>query len=389
MKVLLFTDADVFAGTEQHILDLAVGLRRVGIDACIGCPAPGALATRAPVCGVEVIAIAKNRSLDWRAISKLRRLCRENCIDVIHAHNGRTAFLAAVAIGLAGSGRCVYTQHFLEPSYVTRRGINAKVSRIIHRWIDRRTDHVIANSQATCRGILARGEAKLDAVTVIPNGIGSPDRSALRGADAVRQELGLARGIPLVVCAARLEPEKDVATLVDAMALIVREFPQAVCVVAGEGSLRKALEDRIIQHRLDRSMRLLGFRHDVLSIVNASDLFVLPSVAEPFGLVLIEAMSLGKPTVAVAAGGPLEIVEEGQTGFLVPPRDAKEMAAAIMRLLAEPETRQEMGSRGEARYRDKFTVERMAQETIQVYRRVLAHPTSDSKAELVSSAATH
>jgi glycosyltransferase involved in cell wall biosynthesis len=117
-------------------------------------------------------------------------------------------------------------------------------------------------------------------------------------------------------------------------------------------------------------VRLLGFRTDALSLMWAADIFVLPSLAEPFGLVLLEAMSLGKPVVATSAGGPLEIVLAGETGLLVPPAQPHELALAINQLLADPEKAIEMGRKGLERYKERFTTERMARETVAVYRKV-------------------
>jgi len=385
--ILILNDTSVFAGTEQYIFLLAGSLRNAGENVSIACLDDSPLALRLRAAGQAVVPVCP-APLNVHAYKVAAKLLREGAIQILHANNGRTAMFATLAVTLAGSGRIVMTQHFLEPCYVTRRGIKAKLSNIMHRWVDRRTDHLIAISEATSRGAIARGEAKPEGITVIPNGTAPPDRSALRAIRAVREELGFEQGIPLVVCAARLEPEKDVATLIEAMALVVRQFPTAVCVVAGEGRLRNELQERISGLGLERSVRLLGFRTDVMSIVNASDLFVLPSVAEPFGLVLVEAMSLGKPVVAIAAGGPLEIVEHGRTGLLVPPQNPQEMAAAIGQLLTSPETRDEMGSRGESKYRGEFTVERMTEQTIGVYRRVLAEPAShraDAVANSVSA----
>lgn len=378
MKVLLFTDSDVFAGTERHMLDLAGGLRAQRVEVAIGCPVPGALATQSEGRGIEVHAIGKHGLLDWRAVHALRSLCRKRGFEILHSHNGRTAFLAACAATLTGNARCVYTQHFLEPSYVGRRGIKGKISHAMHGWVNRRTDHLIANSLSTAQGAIARGEVISDRVTVIPNGVAPPDVASLRPLVSVRDELALGSGASLIVCAARLEPEKDVATLIDAMSIVRQQFPNTVCVVAGEGTLREQLQQQIAGSGMERSVRLLGFRTDVASIINAGDLFVLPSVAEPFGLALVEAMSLGKPVVAVAAGGPTEIVDEGRSGLLVPPRNAIELARAIVSLLASEESRRLMGLRGEERFRARFTVERMALETITVYERVLSSATAGS-----------
>ena len=114
-------------------------------------------------------------------------------------------------------------------------------------------------------------------------------------------------------------------------------------------------------------MYLLGFRSDVSALMAACDIIVLPAPAEPFGLVLIEAMALGKPVIAAAAGGPLEIVADGETGLLFEPGNAESLSSAIRRLLADPDLRRRMGIAGRKRYAQKFTARRMAENMQKVY----------------------
>jgi glycosyltransferase involved in cell wall biosynthesis len=118
------------------------------------------------------------------------------------------------------------------------------------------------------------------------------------------------------------------------------------------------------------SMYLLGFRSDVSALMAACDIIVLPAPAEPFGLVLIEAMALGKPVIAAAAGGPLEIVADGETGLLFEPGNAGSLAGAMGRLLADPDLRRRMGIAGRRRYAQKFTARRMAEKMQEVYQGV-------------------
>jgi glycosyltransferase involved in cell wall biosynthesis len=118
-------------------------------------------------------------------------------------------------------------------------------------------------------------------------------------------------------------------------------------------------------------VQLAGFCSDAISLMNAADVFVLPSLAEPFGLVLIEAMSLGKPVIATNAGGPREIVEDGVTGLLVPPGDPVVLGGAISRLLLDEPARLDMGRRGLERFRQKFTLERMTGAILEIYRMAL------------------
>ncbi len=370
MRTLMLTDSEVFAGTEGHILELSRQIRLKGIQVLIGCPVPGALAAKARAEGLEVVSIAKKGAFDWRAVLAVRRVCRERGIDIIHSHNGRTAFVAALATRLLGNVRLVNTQHFLTPNRLSRGGVKAIVSRSLHRWVSSKTDRLIAISRASYEGCIARGEASGEKIVVIRNGIGRPGDAVLRPVQVVREELGILADTPLVLCAARLEPEKDVTTLIDAMELVVQKCPGAMCVVAGEGRLRDQLQHQIDSKGLTQSVRLLGFRNDVHSLMNACDLFVLPSLAEPFGLVLLEAMSLAKPVVATAAGGPLEIVQDGQSGILVKPGNSGEMAGAIVRILSSQKMQKEMGQLGYEKYQTEFTVQRMAAETMDVYERI-------------------
>jgi len=371
LRVALFTDADVFAGTERHMLDLARGLRAAGAAPSVACPRVSVLGDRAREEGIEHIPIKKGGFIDWPAIQAMRRKLRAGEVDIIHAHNGRTALIAALAVKLERRGSYVLTQHFLIPSRSIRRGLKAAVSGAIHRWISRGAGHIIAISDASRRGIEERGESSNGNVTTVPNGIPAPDSARLSPPSMVRADLGIAPDQPLIVCAARLEAEKDVTSLIAAMREVVAASPNAICVIAGEGSQRAALTAQMESLGLQNSVRLAGFREDAISLINAADLFVLPSLAEPFGLVLIEAMSLGRPVIATNAGGPREIVEDGATGILVPPADPPSLAAAITRLLADEPLRLAMGARGLERFNQHYTLPRMTAAILETYRKAL------------------
>lgn len=367
IRVLLFTDSNVFAGTERHILELACGLIELGAVVRIGCPKNTPLANKADERKMSVVSIAKGGLVDTKAILTLKRLLQAKEIDLIHAHNGRTAFSAAVAVWLAGVGRCVFTQHFLEPSRVGRRGVKAWLSALVYRWVNRHIHHFIAISEAVKTGILQRREASDRKITVIPNGISLPDRGGLSPVRVVRTQFGVGDGDPLIVCAARLEKEKDIASLVEAMAIVRKSIPRAMCIVAGDGSEREGLLSRIKTLGLERHMLIPGFYEDALSLIHASDLFVLPSLAEPFGLVLLEAMALGKPVIATRAGGPVEIVTRS-TGQLVTPATPSELAAGIVTLLNNRALRESMGGAGYRRFLERFTAGRMAAAVFATYK---------------------
>jgi glycosyltransferase involved in cell wall biosynthesis len=368
-KVALFTDSDAFAGTERHMLELARGLAIEGVPVSLACSPGSPLAERAANEKLPIIAVEKRGGIDLRAVNALAAVLADGRIDVIHSHNGRCAFHAALAVKRAGRGSAVATQHFIDPARTLRRGPAGMLSRALHRWIASRTAHFIAVSEAAREAMIARGEAAAK-ISVVPNGISEPDVSKIEPPESIRQSFGLKPGVPLVVCVARLEPEKDVPTLVRAMSLLAEKVPDAVCVIAGEGLLAARLAAEISGAHLEKRVILAGFRSDALALIRAGDLFVLPSLAEPFGLVLLEAMALSRAVVATRAGGPVEIVDDGITGRLVPPQDPAAMAQAIGELLSSPETLREMGTRGAARFREKFTTTQMARATRQIYERV-------------------
>jgi len=368
VRVVLLTDSDVFAGTERHMLELARSLRDAGVQVTVACPSPGALAERAKAEALPVQIIPKQGLVDWNAARILAGLLKSGAADIVHAHNGRTALAAALAVRQAGRGQCVMTQHFLEPNHATQRGPKALVSGLAHHWVMGQMSGIVAISEAAKAAMLARREAPESKITVVPNGISAPDPSLGANAAASRLSLGVAADAPLVVCAARLEPEKDVSSLIAAMGLLKKNLPSARCLVAGDGAEREAREAQIASLGLADTVTLLGFREDALAVIAAADIFVLPSLAEPFGLVLLEAMALGKPVVARAAGGPLEIVTPGQTGLLVLSPSPESLAEAIQRLLTDLPTAQQMGAAGRTRFEERFTAARMAQATLAVYR---------------------
>lgn len=366
-KVLLFTDSDVFAGTERHILDLARALRDLGDSITVACPTEGVLARKAREARLDVLPIEKRGRLDLAALARLYRELRQRRFDIIHAHNGRTALLAGLAVLLSRRGRFIATQHFLDPAHVSASGVKARLGRWMHRWLAASSFKIIAISEAVRAAILARRAAKPGKVSVVLNGIDDPSGKGIASSEATRASLNVPTDAFLVVTPARLAKEKGIDVLIQAMAQVVAQVPQARCVVAGEGPERHALQVLIDAAGLARSVTLLGFRSDVLSVVAASNVFVLPSHAEPFGLAILEAMALGVPAIACRSGGPVEILENERTGLLVSPGNPAELAEAILRVWREPMLAGELISNARRRFDEQFTARTMASRMHDIY----------------------
>ena len=371
LRVALFIDTTEFAGTERYILDLGCALSDLGVSAMIACPTSSPLADRARTEGLKVIPIPNAGLINRPAVKMLAEMFRSGQLDIVHANNGRTSLASALAVRQARKGRFVATQHFLDPEHAGHTGVKSAIFHAAHKWVSRYMAHCVAISEAARAGVLRRGEAPEQKVTTILNGIRPLNPQKITPPALTRKELGIPPGTPLIVCAARLEREKDVQSLIAAMAEVKATLPEVRCVVAGQGAQWDMLTAQILEAGLQGTMQLLGFRKDAQALIQASDIFVLPSLAEPFGLVILEAMSLGRPVIATDAGGPREIVEQGVTGLLVPPSNPPALAAAIRKLLSDRQSTEAMGRRGQERFQAHFTAARMAQDMLAMYRRIL------------------
>jgi glycosyltransferase involved in cell wall biosynthesis len=281
------------------------------------------------------------------------------------------ALVAVLAAKLLGC-KVVASQHFLEPAHVSATGPLGKFKRALHQWVGRHLDFRICVSQSALTSMQKRGDviARIASdCSVIHNGIdvGKVLHNVTKTCEEVRLELGIPSSSKLIMCAARLEPEKCIKTLLDAFKIVTDAGINAYLIITGDGSLRVPLQQRIIDLNLSHLVNLAGFRPDVHSIMNASDAFVLPSPKESFGLVLLEAMSLGVPTLAPRSGGPLEIIDDGFDGFLFRPNDAANLAEHIIRVLNEPAETRIVRDLCQASVREKFSSSVMASATIRAY----------------------
>ena len=341
-----------------------LGLRALGHRSMLVAHAAGELRVRAKE-GLDLVPLTPMTEMDLGAAWKLARLIKQLRPDVIHAHDPHGVAMAALALSMS-------TQLSKPPLVASRRVDFHIKGNALSRWKYRQVDCFICASEAIRKMLVADGVPAVRAVT-IHEGIDLGHVKAAPAAD-LHAELWLPHQAPIVGNVAALVPHKGQRHLIEAAALVLKKAPDARFVIAGEGELREALERQIKEHRLEKHVFLVGFRPDVLSVHKAFDLFVMSSVTEGLGTSLLDAMACAKPIVATTAGGMPEVVRDGETGLLVPPRDHEAMAAAIVKLLSDEPMRRAMGAAGEARVQEHFSAERMVQDTLAVYRRVAMHP---------------
>jgi len=353
--------ARTWRGGQNQVLLTVLGLRALGHRAALVAHGEGELRARAQE-GLELVPLTPRTELDLAAAFRLSRVIKRLAPDVIHAHDPHGVAMASLALSMGSPEP--------RPPLVASRRVDFHLQEnALSRWKYRQVDRFLCASDFIKSMLIHDGVTAAIVVTV-HEGIDLAHVEAAPPAK-IHEEFWLPHHAPLVGNVAALVPHKGQRHLVEAAALVVREVPDARFVVAGEGDLRPTLERQIRDHHLEKHFFLAGFRPDVLSLHKGFDLFVMSSVTEGLGTSLLDAMACGKPVVATATGGIPEVVVDGETGLLVPPRDDRALAAAIVRLLEDEALRARMGAAGLARVRERFSAERMVRDTVAVYEEVV------------------
>ena len=361
--------ARTWRGGQNQVLLTVNGLRSIGERAALVAHPDGELRQRAAE-GLELVPLAPKTEMDLSAAWKFSRLLKRLVPDVIHAHDPHGVAMASLALSL---GAVSAAKGGKLPVLVASRRVDFHLKgNSFSRWKYRQVDCFIAASEAIRQMLVADGVAA-DRTVTVHEGI---DVEHVQAAPAVNvhEAFFLPHGAPVVGNVAALVPHKGQRYLIEAAHLVVQQVPDARFVILGEGELREHLEKQVHEHHLEKHVLLPGFRTDVLGCLKGFDLFVMSSVTEGLGTSLLDAMAAARPIVATTAGGIPEIVEDGVNGLLVPPRDAKALADAIVRALKDQTLRRQMGEAGFARVNERFTVERMVAETASVYARVAGRP---------------
>jgi glycosyltransferase involved in cell wall biosynthesis len=302
--------------------------------------------------------------IDARAVVAVRRLLRETGARLVHTHMAKAGTVGrSAAWSVHPRPRTVHTFH----GHVLDGYFSPAVRRTfieIERRLARGTDVLVAISDEIRDELLDLRIGRPDQYRVIPLGFDLGPFFAVDGQRGdLRRRLNLGPDVPLVVALGRLVPIKDHLTLFEAMARV----PDAHLAVVGDGELRASLEARVAQMRLGDRIHFTGWMTDVASVLSDVDVVALTSRNEGTPVSLIEAAACGRASVATKVGGVGMVVEDGVNGYLTRPGDAVGFAAAVERLLAEPETRRGMGLAGRERVRQRFSQERLLSDIRALY----------------------
>jgi glycosyltransferase involved in cell wall biosynthesis len=292
------------------------------------------------------------------AVLRLARFLRHERADVVHNYLLRANAVGSIAARLARVPVVLCSKRGCHE----RRGLELALAQM-GNWL---ADRVTVNAEAVREFVHANERCPKEKMVVIPSGVDT-DRFRPLAEDGFKARLGLPQEHLIVGIVTRMRVRKGIEEFIRAMGRVRETHPQAHGVIVGEVDLDEHLQGLVRTLGLDGHLSLLGRRSDMPEVLSAFDLFVLSSHDEGMSNAILEAMAMEKPVVATDVGGTGEVVRQGHTGLLVPPKDPEALAVAIGEVLAQPARAREMGRLGRQIVEDGFSAHAMVRQMEHLY----------------------
>ena len=355
IKVLFIVPNLSVGGAERHVTTLLPRMdpeRFVPSVVCIG--EEGGLFADLPAAGITARALHLGGK--WQMLATLRALLsilRDERPDVVVVRGYNAETLGRVAARIAGIEHTIMWVHNIGDP--TPRGV---IRTVVDRALTRCTSAYFGVAEAQRSYLAEELGYPREKIRIIRNGVdpGLFDVGTDRGA---LHEFGWEEGDPVAGIVAELSPIKDHATLLRAARIVVDQLPRARFLIIGDGACRADLEALSAELQLTPNVHFTGVRRDVARLLSAIDVFTLSSVTvECFSIALLEAMAAARPAVCTAVGGIPEMIDDGETGYLVPTKDPQQLAARLLDVLSDPRAARRMGRAGRARVEAEFSLDR-------------------------------
>ncbi|MHA1713987.1 MAG: glycosyltransferase family 4 protein [Candidatus Ranarchaeia archaeon] len=316
------------------------------------------------------IPFTRNIIFPFRCIRTLRQF------DIIHSQYHPSIFVGNIAKRLLNKPH-VFTFHGFAPIRVWRN-VSQRLKMMDHRLgtflaLRLGVDKIITVSNYLKNVLIKNYFVKRNKINVVYNGVDTAKFNIGDNGKSIRYRYKL-RDNPVVLYLGRLAPYKGVQYLIQAIPLVLKVFPDVKFVVGGASRFDSpAIGELIRRLNVERAIRFLGYIPDeeIPKIYACCDVFCYPSLWEGFGLTPAEAQASGKPVVAFDNCAIPEVVKNGETGILLPPKNIQDLAAAIIRLLDDKALRDEMGINGRKRVSKLFSWEKAGKQTLQIYRSIM------------------
>ena len=369
-KVFYFVDSLEVGGTETQAVELALRMPVDSYEITLGClRVTGPLIEKLRGSAVAIREFHPKGGLDSPAglyqMARLAAFLKRERFDVVHTHDLWTNLMGVLAARMAGVPAIVSSRRDLAHFdwYQGRR-------RDWLRRIQNLSGVVLANATPIRDALIAEDGFAPEKLRVIHNGV---DTTKFQCARQDRERLfpGIQNEKLVVLVGNMHDDVKGHPWVIEAAPAVLREFPQARFVFAGDGNARPVFEAQVARLGLQAQFMFLGRRSDIPEVLASCDIGMLPSRAEGLSNALLEYMATGLPTIASRVGGNAELVSDGVTGLLVPPEDSDGIANALLRLLRDPALSHQMAENGKRVAVETYSFERLVREVDALYTELL------------------
>lgn len=364
-KIIEVSSDTNIGGAGKCLLILLKELDRTKFDVSLILPKNSLLAPLVRELGVRIIEVdgIADKSLDFSAVKKLKKIFREEKPDLVHTHASMSARIAAKMAG----AKVVYTRHSVfPPAKRISRGIGKKINGFVNNYFSNR---IIAVAEAAKENLTATGVSgkKID---VVLNGV-YPLAPAENKAE-IRKRFGVSEDERVVSIIARLEDIKGHDYFIEAADLLLQKGYKAKFIIAGTGSYEEHLKQKVKALGQEKNIIFTGFITDVDKLMNITDIQANASFGtEATSLSLLEGMSLGIPAIVSDFGGNPGVIKPGVNGFIVPKQNSRMLAEGIGRLLKDPELYKKLSEGSKKVFAEVFTAQAMTRNTEDVYMKVI------------------
>ncbi|NLH47817.1 MAG: glycosyltransferase [Myxococcales bacterium] len=349
-------------GMERVAAHLAMHLGSPYKSLVICLTIPGHFAPQLEAAGIEVIALNKKPGKDFGLPGRLAKILRERRIRIVHAHNSGPMFTGTWAGLLARSNGIIVTDH---SRYFPERPTVVATEMVLSRLVN----EIVSVSEHNKQELVKRLHWPEKKITVIPNGVEEISEIDAATAGRLREEFGLTGDMPTLLTMARLEKQKNIGLLIQAMGELRKQGLDCRLIVGGEGAERETLERLRRECQLEDRVFLPGWRLDAAALYRVVDIFALPSDWEGLPMSILEAMSASLPILATDVGDVSKAVITRENGLLVTPRDLGQMAAALAELVRDADKRRRFGVKSRDIWQQHYSVKGMARRYEELYAR--------------------
>jgi len=359
MKILHVETGRHLYGGPQQVIYLIKALLARGISNILVCLPGSGIDNTAREAGLAVRNIKCISDYDLSFAFRLHQLILNEKPDIIHCHSRRGGdFLG----GLAATRASI-------PAVIARRVDNTespKIAKLRYKPFCK----IIAISNTIANVLRSSGIAE-ERLTVIRSAIDTDQFVAPSDRKAFRAEFNLSNTDIVLATIAQLIPRKGHRYMLEAVAQLKISYPHLKVIIFGQGPLEKKLRQRTTKLGLEGTVQFSGYRQDLDNYLTCLDILIHPALTEGLGVAALKASAAGIPVVGFAAGGLSEVVADGETGLLVPPKDVEALRVAIAKLIKNPTLRRELGDAGRLRMQHNFSIKMMVDNHIQLYESIL------------------